>query len=141
MWRAYARRRNFCEVVFRVFVLNTIGAAWQFRTTCGACRGLRLRSPIHSARGQRCGETAKDVPAIFLQGIGSVGGRPKSSTGTNVASLRGTLFARRALRCAAFTASLLESFSGNLEGERPSYRIIGNSVHHAFRLIASSHMP
>src|SRR6266853_4024612 len=117
MWRAYARRRNFCELVFPVFLSNTIGAAWQFRTTCGACRGLLLRSHIHRARGQHCGETAKDVPAIFLQGIGSVGGRPKPSTGTNVASLRGTLFARRSLRCAAFTALLQESFSGDLEGE------------------------
>src|SRR4029077_16123549 len=107
-----------------------MGPAWQFRTTCGACRGLLLRGHIHRAPGQHGGETAKDVPAIFLQGIGRISGRAKSSTGTSLASWDGTLFARRSLRCAAVAALLQYSFAGDLEGEGLSYACVGSNLHH-----------
>ena len=43
------------------------------------------------------------------------------------------------MRCAAFTALLQDSFSGDLEGEGLSYGCVGSNLHDGVRLIGIAH--
>src|SRR5579872_5886884 len=116
------------------FVVFEQSASFDHRTP-GAVGGLLTGCDNDASDGQRDRESSDDVPAIFLQGIGSVDGRTESAAGT-IVSLRATTFTR----CTCIFLTILQrAFARDFEGEVLSRGCAGSDLHVGVGLLRVVH--